>query len=102
MLTISKPVAVAQAVEYYENEYADPDQSLGQEAEGDAGVWQGRLAESWGLRGAVTEEQFARLCDGLHPVTGERLVRHATPKTYVNFYGERVTSLARRAGGATT
>jgi conjugative relaxase-like TrwC/TraI family protein len=46
----------------------------------------------------VTEEQFARLCDGLHPVTGERLVRHATPKTYLNFYGERVTSVARRAG----
>lgn len=98
MLTISKPLSGPVAVDYYENEYADPDQSLAREEEGAAGAWQGRLAEDWGLSGAVTEEQFARLCEGLHPLTGERLVRHAVPKTYLNFYGEQVTSLARRAG----
>ncbi|MDT5156578.1 MAG: hypothetical protein QOH51_935 [Acidobacteriota bacterium] len=98
MLTISKPLAPAQAIEYYENEYADPGQSLGTDGVAAEGVWAGRLAESWGLQGAVTDEQFARLCDGLHPLTEARMVRHASPRTYMNFYGERVTSMARRAG----
>ena len=41
------------------------------------GVWQGQGAEMLGLGKEVTKEQFGRLMDNLHPVTGERL----TPRT---------------------
>ena len=38
------------------------------------GEWQGQLAERYGLRGEVNEEQFARLSEGQHPMTGEALI----------------------------
>jgi conjugative relaxase-like TrwC/TraI family protein len=38
------------------------------------GMWGGKLAESFGLAGKpVTKETFERMCDNLHPVTGEQL-----------------------------
>ena len=37
------------------------------------GEWLGVGAEKLGLRGQVAEKEFLALCDGLHPVTGERL-----------------------------
>lgn len=37
------------------------------------GEWFGEGAEKLGLKGAVKEVEFLRLCDGLHPTTGERL-----------------------------
>lgn len=98
MLTISQPLTATMAVDYYENEYAaDQGRKPEREAENIGGEWTGKLAESWGLKGAVGVEQFARLCEGLHPLTGERLVGRAAPKTYTNFYGKEVTSIARRA-----
>jgi conjugative relaxase-like TrwC/TraI family protein len=41
------------------------------------GRWGGRAAELLGLSGPVTAEAFERLCDNLHPVTGDKL----TPRT---------------------
>lgn len=38
-----------------------------------AGHWFGAGAEKLGLAGVVTEKEFLRLCEGLHPQTGERL-----------------------------
>ena len=38
------------------------------------GHWFGQAAADLGLSGVTTEEQFARLCDNLHPRTGERLI----------------------------
>ena len=32
--------------------------------------WQGKLAEQWGLSGAVGNEHFARLTEGQHPSNG--------------------------------
>jgi hypothetical protein len=44
--------------------------------------WQGRLAEQWGLSGAVGNEHFARLSEGQHPTTEDQLVRHQVSRTY--------------------
>ncbi|HZP59611.1 MAG TPA: MobF family relaxase [Opitutaceae bacterium] len=38
-----------------------------------AGEWFGEAAEKLGLRGEVGEKEFLALCEGLNPVTGERL-----------------------------
>ena len=62
------------------------------------GEWQGKLAERYGLRGEVQEQQFARLSEGQHPETGEQLVRHQTAREYVNARGETVRSMEHRAG----
>jgi conjugative relaxase-like TrwC/TraI family protein len=40
-----------------------------------AGEWFGLGAERLGLRGKVGEAEFLRLCEGLHPQTGERLTQ---------------------------
>src|SRR5262245_53860712 len=37
------------------------------------GQWGGRTAVLLGLRGTVDKVSFDRLCDNLHPLTGERL-----------------------------
>ncbi len=38
-----------------------------------AGEWFGLGADKLGLKGVVKEAEFLRLCDGLHPTTGDRL-----------------------------
>ena len=40
-----------------------------------AGEWFGLGAERLGLQGKVGETEFLRLCEGLHPTTGERLTQ---------------------------
>ena len=49
-------------------------------------------------RATVNEEHFARLAEGQHPQTGEQLVRHQTPREYVNDAGETVKAMEHRAG----
>ena len=60
--------------------------------------WQGRLAEQWGLQGAVGYEQFARLTEGQHPLTEEQLVRHQVREPTKARIGKEVTSVEHRAG----
>lgn len=44
------------------------------------GLWGGKGAELLGLKGTVSQEEFARLCDNTNPVTGEQL----TARNYEN------------------
>ena len=37
------------------------------------GLWGGKLAADFGLKGPVTKDAFGRLCDNIHPVTLEQL-----------------------------
>jgi conjugative relaxase-like TrwC/TraI family protein len=62
------------------------------------GVWHGQLAERWGLAGNVREDQFERLAEGQHPITGEQLVRHQTARETKNARGDIVTTMEHRAG----
>ena len=67
-------------------------------ANGYAASGTGNLAEKWGLHGAVQEEQFRRLSDGQHPLTGEQLVRYQTAREYVDAQGNTVKAMEHRAG----
>lgn len=51
-----------------------------------------------GLAGEVRQDQFERLAEGQHPITGEQLVRHQTARETRNARGEVVTTMEHRAG----
>ena len=98
MVTISKPLSAGQAQAYHRREFTFPDQSYYTQRDQIRGEWQGSLAAEWGLRGEVTEEQFARLANGQHPETGAELVRHRKSFEYKNGYGKTVKTMEHRAG----
>lgn len=97
MMTMSKSLGIKQAKTYYHNEYSSPRENYYTESEQVAGVWVGRIAEDWDLRGAVKTDEYERLCDGQHPLTGEQLIKHVVAKTYDNQYGHEITSKEHRA-----
>lgn len=98
MITISKPLSSSQAQAYHQEQFANARENYYSEGEQIRGEWQGQLAQQWGLQGEVQEEHFRRLSEGQHPLTGEQLVRHQTPREYVNERGEQVHSMEHRAG----
>lgn len=98
MLTISKPLTAAQAQNYHKKEFTSKEQSYwGRDAQ-IPGTWHGQLAGQYGLSATVGEEEFARLSQGQHPLTGEQLVRHRNSYTYERADGTTVTSATHRAG----
>jgi conjugative relaxase-like TrwC/TraI family protein len=98
MLTISKPLSASQVRTYHEREFASERQNYWSRDQQGHSEWQGKLAEQWGLEGAVGNEHFARLTEGQHPITEAQLVRHQVSKTYEGKYGKEVTSVEHRAG----
>ena len=98
MLTISKPLSAGQARSYHQEEFSNAQENYYSEGDRIRGEWHGKLAEKWGLRGGVQEEQFRRLSDGQHPMSGEQLVRHQTAREYVNEQGKTVKTMEHRAG----
>ncbi|HTV03938.1 MAG TPA: MobF family relaxase, partial [Acidobacteriaceae bacterium] len=98
MLTISKPLSASQAQTYHEKEFTSPDQSYWNQGQTIQGHWHGKLAEQFGLAGAVSAEEFARLSEGQHPTTAEQLVQHRQSHTYQNAEGKTITSVEHRAG----
>ncbi|MGA2220074.1 MAG: MobF family relaxase, partial [Terracidiphilus sp.] len=83
---------------YHKQEFANARENYYTEGDRVRGEWQGKLAERYGLRGEVQEQQFARLSEGQHPETGEQLVKHQTAREYVNDRGDTVRSMEHRAG----
>ena len=98
MLTISKPLSAGQAQSYHSKEFTSPDQSYWSRGETVRGEWQGKLAEEYGLSGAVGAEEFARLSEGQHPATGKQLVKHHQSHQYQTADGKTVKSVEHRAG----
>jgi len=98
MLTISKPLSAGQAQNYHAREFTSPDQSYWSRGQTVAGEWHGRLAEHYGLAGAVGAEEFALLSEGRHPVTGNQLVRHRRSHEYQTTDGKMVKPVGHRAG----
>jgi conjugative relaxase-like TrwC/TraI family protein len=98
MITISKPITASQAQTYHREEFSNGRQNYYTEGDQIRGEWHGRMATQWGLTGEVAEEHFARLAEGQHPVSGEQLVRHQTPREYANVQGETIRTLEHRAG----
>ena len=98
MLTISKPLSAGQAQTYHSKEFTSAEQAYYNQQGQVLGEWHGRLAEEWGLRGEVSEEQFNRLANGQHPETAEQVVRHRESFHYQNENGETVRTMEHRAG----
>jgi conjugative relaxase-like TrwC/TraI family protein len=98
MLTISKPLSAGQARRYHAEEFQSARDNYYTEGDVIRGVWHGQLAERWGLAGNVREDQFERLAEGQHPITGEQLVRHQTARETKNARGDTVTTMEHRAG----
>jgi TrwC relaxase len=98
MLTISKPLSAGQARRYHAEEFQNARDNYYTEGDVIRGVWHGQLAERWGLAGNVREDQFKRLAEGQHPITGDQLVRHQTARETKNARGETVTTMEHRAG----
>jgi conjugative relaxase-like TrwC/TraI family protein len=99
MLSMSpKPLSAGQARTYHAREFASEQQNYWSRDQQGHSEWQGKLAEKWGLSGPVGNEEFARLTEGQHPLSGEQLVRHQPQKTYENQIGKEVTSVEHRAG----
>jgi conjugative relaxase-like TrwC/TraI family protein len=98
MVNISKPISAGQVQQYYRADFANAKENYYTEGATVRGEWHGALAARWGLHGEVDEQQFKRLSEGQHPVTGEQLVRHQKSVEYVNARGETVRTMEHRAG----
>src|SRR3984885_9277349 len=98
MLTISKPLSSSQAQTYHAKEFMSAEQNYWKQGDTILGEWQGRMAERYGLAGAIDEQHFARLSEGQNPLTGEQLVRHRTGQTYKTADGTTVKPAEHRAG----
>src|SRR5471030_2678523 len=102
MLTISKPLSAGQAQSYHAKEFTAREQNYWSQRGVIAGEWQGRLAGKFGVAGAVSAEDFARLSQGQHPVTGEQLVRQRASYEYHDADGKTVKTMELRAGWDST
>jgi conjugative relaxase-like TrwC/TraI family protein len=98
MLTISKPLSSSQAQTYHAREFMSAEQNYWKQGDTILGEWQGRMAERYGLAGAIDELHFARLSEGQNPLTGEQLVRHRNGQEYTTADGTTVKPVEHRAG----
>jgi conjugative relaxase-like TrwC/TraI family protein len=98
MLTISKPLTARQALAYHSKEFTNSEQAYYTQGAQVQGEWTGRLADEWGLHGGVTDEQFGRLANGQHPISGDQIVRRRESYEYKNENGETVRTMEHRAG----
>ncbi len=98
MLTISKPLSATQAQTYHAKEFTAAEQNYWKQGDTIQGEWHGKLADRFGLSGAVGAEEFARLSEGQHPATGEPLVKHRKVHEYQTEDGKTVSPVDHRAG----
>jgi conjugative relaxase-like TrwC/TraI family protein len=98
MLTISKPLSAGQAQNYHAKEFTAKEQNYWSQRGVIAGEWQGRLASQFGLAGAVSAEDFAKLSQGQHPASGEQLVRQRASYEYRDADGKTIKTMEHRAG----
>jgi len=98
MLTISKPLSAGQAQSYHQKEFTAKEQNYWAQRGEIQGEWQGRLAAQFGLGGAVSAEDFAKLSQGQHPPTGEQLIRQRASYEYEDADGKTVKTMEHRAG----
>jgi conjugative relaxase-like TrwC/TraI family protein len=98
MLIISKALSAARVRTYYAEEFASAHENSFSKGDRIFGQWHGHLALQWGLSGDVQAQHVWRIADGCHPHSGSPLVRHQTPRTYLNARGQKVKRMAHRAG----
>ncbi|HTS16648.1 MAG TPA: MobF family relaxase [Verrucomicrobiae bacterium] len=95
MLSPKTKYSLINAKQYFEEHLCAGDYYS--ESERVLGQWLGNGAELLGLSGRVGQEEFLRLCDNLHPQTGERLTqRLKTTRTVVDETGRAYEVANRR------
>lgn len=98
MLTIPRALSASQAQTYHAKEFTAAEQNYWKQSDTIKGEWHGKLAEKFGLVGAVGADEFARLSEGQHPETGEQLIRHRKVHQYKTEDGRTVKPVEHRAG----
>ena len=98
MLTISKPLSAGQAQTYHQKEFTAKEQNYWSQRGVIAGEWQGRMAGKFGLAGAVSAEDFAKLSQGQHTQTGEQIARQRASYEYKDAEGKTIKTMEHRAG----
>ncbi len=102
MLFINPTVNADAAKQYHREHLARSDYYL-KEAPEIVGHWHGLGAEAMGLSGPVKQEEYFRLCDNLHPLTGEQLTARTKMDRRVaydfTFDMPKSASLALELGG---
>ena len=98
MLTISKPLSAGQAQTYHAKEFTAEEHNYWSQKGEVQGEWQGQLAGRFGLPGAVSAADFARLSQGQNPGTGEQLVRQRASYEYQGADRKTVKTMEHRAG----
>jgi conjugative relaxase-like TrwC/TraI family protein len=103
MVRFDKPCCrKSSALRYFSNHMAKQDY-LTEKGEVEM-AWCGQGSERLGLSGQVNETDFARICDGLHPLTQDKLmVRNNGANRRVCYFGQisapRDVSIAYLVGG---
>src|ERR1700733_13527730 len=98
MLTISKPLNSSQAQTYHAKEFTSAEQNYWKQGDTIVSEWHGKLAERYGLEGSVGAQEFARLAEGQHPVSGQQLVTHRNGHQYTTGDGKTIAPVEHRAG----
>jgi len=98
MITMSKAKTASGAKNYFAKEYEHARGSYYAEEERLVGVWNGALAEEFGLSNGVTEEQFTHLANGRDPRTGAQLIRQVKAHEREGTDGKMRKTLGHRAG----
>jgi len=98
VLNISKPLSASQAQTYHAKEFTSAEQNYWQQKGATLGEWHGELAKRFGLAGAVSADDFARMAQGQHPVTGDQLVSHRVVHQYQGQDGKIISPVEHRAG----
>src|SRR5829696_7814494 len=97
MLTLSNPISVGHAMEYYKEKFTNKKENYYSQSGEVKGQWCGTLAEEWNLKGEVSSEQYERLVAGQDPHTGEQLIRVVSARETVNKFGDEITTSEHRA-----
>jgi conjugative relaxase-like TrwC/TraI family protein len=95
MLAPKAQYNLADAKKYFKEHLAVGDYYA--EGQSIPGQWFGQGAADLGLNGVTTSDEFTRLCENLHPQTGERLtLRQKTTRTEMNEDGKERETANRR------
>jgi conjugative relaxase-like TrwC/TraI family protein len=95
MLSPKTQYNLKNAKEYFEEHLCVGDYYS--EGEHISGQWIGKGAERLGLRGRVGQDEFLRLCENLHPQTGQRLTqRQKTTRWMLGEKGDELEAANRR------
>ena len=95
MLAPKAQYNLADAKKYFKEHLAVGDYYA--EGQSIPGQWIGKGAADLGLNGITTSEEFTRLCENLHPQTGERLtLRQKTTRTEMSADGKERETANRR------